>query len=206
MNANLTNGELALLLNKLRKYRKAIGYSPEDIPAISPDLCMHRIHLEDDSKSSVEHQRRLNPNLKEVVKKEIIKLLDAGVIYPISDSNWVSPVHVLPKKGGITVVKNDKDELIPTRTITGHRMCIDYRKLNAATRKDHFNLPFIDQMLERLANHQYYCFLDGTLDFFKSLYILTIKKRRPLHALTEHSHTAECHSVFVMLLPLSNDA
>ena len=118
MNANLTNGELALLLNKLCKYRKAIGYSLEDIPDISPDLCMHRIHLEDGSKSSIEHQRRLNPNLKEVVKKEIIKLLDAGVIYPISDSNWVIPVHVVPKKGGITVVKNDKDELIPMRTVT----------------------------------------------------------------------------------------
>ncbi|WZZ27444.1 hypothetical protein YC2023_010845 [Brassica napus] len=149
VNANLTNGELALLLNKLRKYRKALGYSLEDIPGISPDLCMHWIHLEDGSKSSVEHQRRLNPNLKEVFKKEIIKLLDAGVIYPILDSNWVSPVHVVPKKGGITVVKNDKDELIPTRTVTGHRMCIDYRKLNAATRKYHFPLPFIDQMLER---------------------------------------------------------
>ena len=69
---------------------------------------MHWIHLEDDSKSSVEPQRRLNPNLKEVVKKEIIILLDAGVIYPISDSNWDSPVHLVPKKGGITVVKNDK--------------------------------------------------------------------------------------------------
>ena len=87
MNANLTNGELALLLNKLRKYRKALGYSLEDIPGISPELCMHQIHLEDNSKSSVEHQRRLNPNLKKVVKKEIIKLLNAGVIYPISDSN-----------------------------------------------------------------------------------------------------------------------
>ena len=86
-------------------------YSLEDIPGISPDLCMHRIHLEDGSKSSVEHQRRLNPNLKEVVKKEIIKLLDVGVIYPILDSNWVSPVHVVPKKGGITMVKNDKDHL-----------------------------------------------------------------------------------------------
>ena len=112
--ANLTNGELALLLNKLRKYREALGYSLEDIHGISPDLCMHRIHLEDDSKSSVKHQRRLNPNLKEVFKKEIIKLLDVGIIYPISDSNWVSPVHVVPKKGGITVVKNDKNELIPT--------------------------------------------------------------------------------------------
>ena len=78
---------------------------------------------------------RQNPNLKEVVKKEIIKLLDAGIIYPISDSNWVSPVHVVPKKGGVTVVKNDKNELIPMRTVTGHMICIDYRKLNAATRK-----------------------------------------------------------------------
>ena len=71
------------------------------------------------------------------------------------------PVHVVPKKGGITVVKNENDELIPTRTVTGHQMCIDYRKLNAATRKYHFPLSFIHQMLERLANHQYYCFLDG---------------------------------------------
>ncbi|WZZ45032.1 hypothetical protein YC2023_041291 [Brassica napus] len=168
VNANLTNGELVLLLNKLRKYRKALGYSLDDIPAISPDLCMHRIHLEDDSKSSVEHQRRLNPNLKEVVKKEIIKLLDAGVIYPISDSNCVSPVHVVPKKGGITVVKNDKNELIPTRTVTGHQMCIDYKKLNVATRKDHFPLPFIDQLLERLTNHHYYFFLDDFSGFFQT--------------------------------------
>ena len=122
LNANLTNGELAMLLIKLHKYRRALRYSLEDIPGISPNLCMHRIHLDDDSKSSVEHQRRLIPNLKEVVKKEIIKLLDAGVIYLISDSNWVSPVHVVPKKGGITVVRNDKNELIPTRIVTGHRM------------------------------------------------------------------------------------
>jgi len=74
---------------------------------------------------------------------------------------------VVPKKGGVTVVKNEKDELIPTRTIIGHRMCIDYRKLNAATKKDHFALPFIDQMLERLANHKYYCFLDGYSGFFQ---------------------------------------
>lgn len=156
----MTNGELTLLLIKLPKYRKAIGYSLEDIPGISPGLCMHRIHLEDDSKSSVEQQRRLNPNLKEVVKKEIIKLLDAGVINPISESNWVSHMYVVPKKGGITVVKKDKDELIPMQTVTGHRMFIDSRKLNAATRKYHFPLPFIDQILERLGNHQYYCFLD----------------------------------------------
>ncbi|CAJ2666538.1 unnamed protein product [Trifolium pratense] len=74
---------------------------------------------------------------------------------------WVSPVHVVPKKGGMTVVRNEKNELIPTRTVTGWRMCIDYRRLNLATRKDHFPLPFMDQMLERLAGQAYYCFLDG---------------------------------------------
>ncbi|KAG7533175.1 Retrotransposon gag domain [Arabidopsis thaliana x Arabidopsis arenosa] len=161
INAALNDDEVNLLLSELRKYRKAIGYSLSDIKGISPSLCNHRIHLENESYSSIEPQRRLTPNLKEVVKKEILKLLDADVIYPISDSTWVSPVHCVPKKGGMTVVRNEKDELIPTRTITGHRMCIDYRKLNAASRKDHFPLPFIDQMLERLANHPYYCFLDG---------------------------------------------
>ena len=85
-------------------------------------------------------------------------------------------------------------------------MCIDYKKLNAATRKDHFPLPFINQMLERLANHQYYCFFDGYSGFFQIPIHLKIRKRQPLHALTEHLHTAECHSVFVMPLPLSNDA
>ncbi|KAG7536924.1 Ribonuclease H-like superfamily [Arabidopsis suecica] len=167
INAALNDDEVNLLLSELRKYRRAIGYSLSDIKGISPSLCNHRIHLENESYSSIEPQRRLNPNLKEVVKKEILKLLDADVIYPISDSTWVSPVHCVPKKGGMTVVKNEKDELIPTRTITGHRMCIDYRKLNAASKKDHFPLPFIDQMLERLANHPYYCFLDGYSGFFQ---------------------------------------
>ena len=64
-------------------------------------------------------QRRLNPKKKEVLKKEIIKLLDAGIIYPISDSEWVSPVQVVPKKGGMTIIKNERDELISTRTVTG---------------------------------------------------------------------------------------
>jgi len=155
------------LLNELRKYRRAIAYSLADIKGISPSLCTHRIHLENESYTSIEPQRRLNPNLKDVVKKEILKSLDADIIYPISDSTWVSPVHCVPKKGGMTIVKNDLDELIPTRTITRHRMCIDYRKLNVATREDHFPLPFIDQMLERLANHVYYCFLDGYRGFFQ---------------------------------------
>jgi hypothetical protein len=114
-----------------------------------------------------ETQIRLNPNLKEVVWKEIHKLLDIGIIYPISDSKWVSPVHVVPKKRGTTIVKSEDGELLSTRIVTGWRMCIDYRKLNSATRKDHFPLPFIDQMLERLAKHSFFCYLYGYGDFFQ---------------------------------------
>ena len=99
--------------------------------------------------------------MKEVVKKEVLKLLDVGVIYPIADSKWVSPTQVVPKKSGVTVVANENNELIPTCVTSGWRLCIDYRKLNAGTRKDHFPLPFVDQMLDRVAGHEFYCFLDG---------------------------------------------
>ncbi|GJX14152.1 reverse transcriptase domain-containing protein [Tanacetum coccineum] len=122
--------------------------------------------MEDDSKLAIQHQRRVNPKIHEVIKKEVIKLLDAGLIYPISDSPWVSPVHCVPKKGGITVIENEDNELIPTRLVTGWHVCIDYRKLNDATYKDHFSLPFMDQMLERLAGNEYYCFLDGFSGYF----------------------------------------
>ncbi|XP_024028191.1 LOW QUALITY PROTEIN: uncharacterized protein LOC112093618 [Morus notabilis] len=112
------------LLEVLRKFKKAIGWTIADIKGISPSICMHKIYL-------------------------------------ISDSQWVSLVQCVPKKGGVTVVPNDANELIPTRTIKGWRVCMGYRKLNKATRKDHFPLPFIDQMLDRLAGREYYCFLDG---------------------------------------------
>ncbi|XP_070667395.1 uncharacterized protein [Malus domestica] len=90
----------------------AIGWSIADIKGISPSICMHRILLVDNYKPSVEHQRRLNSNMKEVVRAEILKLLDAGIIYPILDSKWVSALHLVPKKGGVTVVKNDKNVVI----------------------------------------------------------------------------------------------
>ncbi|GJT08060.1 reverse transcriptase domain-containing protein [Tanacetum coccineum] len=122
--------------------------------------------MEDDFKPAVQHQRRVNPKIHEVIKKEVIKLLDAGLIYPISDSLWVSPVHCVPKKGGMIVVENEDNELIPTMLVMGWRVCIDYRKLNDATRKDHFPLPFMDQMLERLAGNEYYFFLDGFSGYF----------------------------------------
>nr|ACY01934.1 hypothetical protein [Beta vulgaris] len=167
VSAALNAGQMSQLLSVLRQHKKAIGYNIDDLKGISPDFCMHKIHLEDDHRPSIQGQRRLNPNMQEVVKKEVMKLLDAGIIYPISDSKWVSPVQVVPKKGGTTVVKNEKNELIATRVVTGWRMCIDYRKLNVATKKDHFPLPFIDQMLERLACHSHFCYLDGYSGFFQ---------------------------------------
>ncbi|XP_060178012.1 uncharacterized protein LOC132607948 [Lycium barbarum] len=97
----------------------------------------------------------------EVLKKEIIKWLDTGAAYPIADSKWVSPVQRVPKKGGITVVPNAKNELIPTRIVTGWRVCMEYRKLNSVTYKDRFPIPFINQMLDQLVRRSYYCFLDG---------------------------------------------
>jgi hypothetical protein len=148
-------------LDVLREHKEAIGRTIDDIKGISPSLVMHKIHLEENSKPSREPQRRLNAAMQEVVRTEVIKLLDAGIFYPIFDSKWVSPIHVVPKRAGLTVVKNKDNKLVPTRIQLGWRVCIDYRKLNAATRKDHFPLPFIDQTVERLAGHEYYCFLDG---------------------------------------------
>ncbi|GJT22166.1 reverse transcriptase domain-containing protein [Tanacetum coccineum] len=104
--------------------------------------------------------------MQEVVKK-IVKLLDTGIIYPIADSPWVSHIHCVPKKGGFIVVTNENDKLVPTRTITGWRLCINYRKLNEGTAKYQFPLPFIDQMLERLAGNKYFCFLDGFSSYFQ---------------------------------------
>ena len=143
ISATLTEAEEQKLLEILRKYKEAIAWSIEDLKGINPSICMHKILLNDNAKTSIEHQRRLNQVMKEVVRKEVLKWLNAGFIYAISDSSWVSPVHVVPKKGGFTVIRNEKNELIPTRTVTGWRVCIDYRKLNTATRKDYFPLPFI---------------------------------------------------------------
>ncbi|GJV99642.1 reverse transcriptase domain-containing protein [Tanacetum coccineum] len=155
------------LISILKKHKQAFALKTTDIPGICPSFCKHKIQLLDDKKPVVQKQRRLNPNKQEVVKKEIMKLLDTGIIYPIADSPWVSPIHCVPKKGGITVVTNENDELIPTRTITGWRVCIDYRKLNEATAKDHFPLPFMDQMLERLVGNKYFCFLNGFSGYFQ---------------------------------------
>nr|GEZ93883.1 reverse transcriptase domain-containing protein [Tanacetum cinerariifolium] len=163
----LRSEEKAAVIKVLKSHKRAIAWKLSDIQGINPEFYTHKILMEEDYKPAVQHQRRVNPKIHDVIKKKVEKLLDAGLIYPISDSPWVSPVHCVPKKGGFTVVKNEENELIPTRLVTGWRVCIDYRKLNEATRKDHFPLPFMDQMLERLARNEYYCFLDGFSGYFQ---------------------------------------
>ncbi|GJY70673.1 reverse transcriptase domain-containing protein [Tanacetum coccineum] len=142
---DLSVEEKAALIKVLKSHKRAIAWKLSDIKGINPEFCTHKILMEEDYKPAVQHQRRVNPKIHDVIKKEVEKLLDAGLIYPISDSPW----------------------LIPTRLVTGWRVCIDYQKLNEATRKDHFPLPFMDQMLKRLAGNEYYYFLDGFSGYFQ---------------------------------------
>ncbi|GKD14702.1 reverse transcriptase domain-containing protein, partial [Tanacetum coccineum] len=134
----LKNDEKDALLKVLKSHKRAIAWKITDIKGIDPRFCTHKILMEDDYKPTVQSQRRVNPKIHEVIKKEVLKLLDAGMIYPISDSPWVSPVHCVPKKGGITVIANEKNELISTRL-----------------------------MIERLAGNEFYCFLDGFSGYFQ---------------------------------------
>nr|GEX68695.1 reverse transcriptase domain-containing protein [Tanacetum cinerariifolium] len=153
----LGDEEKSALIKVLKSHKRAITWKLSDIQGINPEFCTHKILIEEDYKPAVQHQRRVNLKIHNVIKKEVDKLLDVGLIYPISDSPWVSPTHCVPKKGGFTVVENEENKLIPTRLVTGWRVCIDYQKLNEATRKDHFPLPFMDQMLERLEKTTFTC-------------------------------------------------
>src|SRR5262249_16035347 len=119
ISADLTTDQKERLLDVLRNHKEAIAWKITDIKGINPSFCTHTILMEEGHHPVIQPQRRLNPNMKEVVKTKVIKLLDVGLIYPISDSSWVSPVHVVPKKGGMTVILNEKNELIPTKTVTG---------------------------------------------------------------------------------------
>ncbi|RVW61520.1 hypothetical protein CK203_066306 [Vitis vinifera] len=141
VSSTLTSDQEDSLLGVLRKCKKAIGWQISDLKGISPLVCTHHIYMEEDAKPVRQPQRRLNPHMQEVVRGEVLKLLQAGIIYPISDSLWVSPTQVVPKKSGITVIQNEKGEEVSTRPTSGWRVCIDYRRLNSVTRKDHFPLP-----------------------------------------------------------------
>ena len=149
------------LLHILRENKQAIGWKSSDLKGIDLLVCTHHIYLEEEARPVRQPQRRLNPHMQEVVRAEVLKLLQDGIIYPIFGSPWVSPTQVVPKKSGVTIVKNEKGEDVSTRLITSWRVCIDYKRLNVVTRKDHFPLPFIDQLLKRVYGHPFYCFLDG---------------------------------------------
>ncbi|GKD29894.1 reverse transcriptase domain-containing protein, partial [Tanacetum coccineum] len=164
---DLKEDEKVRLLKVLKSHKRAIAWKISDIKGIDPQFYTHKILMEDDSKPEIQHQRWVNPKIHEVIKKEVIKLLDVGLIYHISDNPWVSPVYCVRKKGGITVIDIDDNELIPTRLVMRFRVCIEYQKLNDATRKYHFLLPFMDQMLERLTGNEYYCFLQGFSGYFQ---------------------------------------
>ncbi|GKC68876.1 hypothetical protein Tco_1114759, partial [Tanacetum coccineum] len=111
--------EKAALIKVLKLHKRAITWKLSDIKGINPEFCTHKILMEEDYKPAVQHQIRVNPKIYDIIKKEVEKLLDVGLIYPISDSPWVSHVHCVPKKGGITVVENDENELILSRLVTG---------------------------------------------------------------------------------------
>nr|GEV68608.1 DNA-directed DNA polymerase [Tanacetum cinerariifolium] len=136
---DLSVEEKTALITVLKSHKRAIAWKLSDIKGIEPEFCTHKILM----------KRTLNQQSN------------------IREGPWVSPVHCVPKKGGFTVVENKDNELIPTYLVMGWRVCIDYRKLNEATRKDHFPLPFMDKMLERLVGNQYYCFLDGFSVYFQ---------------------------------------
>ncbi|GJR17658.1 reverse transcriptase domain-containing protein [Tanacetum coccineum] len=121
---DLSVGEKAALIKVLQSHKRAIAWKLSDIKGINPEFCTHKILMEEDYTPAVQHQRRVNPKIHDVIKKEVEKLLNAGLIYPISDSPWVSPVHCVPKKGGFTVVENEQNELIPTRLVTGWRFIL----------------------------------------------------------------------------------
>ncbi|GJQ98353.1 reverse transcriptase domain-containing protein [Tanacetum coccineum] len=163
----LKNDEKYALLKVLKSHKRAIAWKIIDIKGIDPRFGTHKILMKDDYKPMVQSQRRVNPKIHEVIKKEFLKLLDAGMFTHLPTAMGLVKCIVDPQKEGITVVANEENELITTHLVTGWRVCIDYRKLNEATRKDHFPLPFMDQMLERLAGNEFYCFLDGFSGYFQ---------------------------------------
>ena len=163
----LTTSQEHDLLRLQKRNKQALGWKISDLKGINPTICTHHIYLEEESKAVKQPHRRLNPHLQEVVHIEVLKFLQADIIYPISDSTWVSPTLVVPKKSGVTTMKNEKGEELSTRLTTGWRVCKYYRRLNEVTRKDHFPFPFIDQLLERVSRHPFYCFLDGYSGYFQ---------------------------------------
>ena len=189
----------------LRENKQALGWKITDLKGISPEVCTHHIYLEEEAKLVTQLQRRLNPHIQEVVRAEVLKLLQTGIIYPISDSTWVSQTQVVPKKSGVTTVHNKKVEEMPTRLNTGWRVCIDYRRLNEVTKKDHFPLPFWISFLRGFLAILSTVSWMAIQDTFKLKLLQKTRKRPPSLAHLTHTHTGECPLACVMSLPHFSD-
>ena len=133
ISSSLTTSQEDYLLEVLKRCKKAIEWKISDLKGISPLVYTHHIYMEEEAKPVHQTQRRLNPHIQEVVRAEVLKLLQVGIIYPISDSSWVSPTQVVPKKSGITVVQNDKGEEVSTCLTSGWRVCIDSFPIGVST-------------------------------------------------------------------------
>nr|GEX50847.1 reverse transcriptase domain-containing protein [Tanacetum cinerariifolium] len=175
---DLSVEEKTALITVLKSRKRAIAWKLSDIKDIDPEFCTHKILMEDDFELAVQHQRRANPKIYNVIKN----------------------------KGGFTIVENEENELILTRLVTGWRVCIDYQKLNEATRKDHFPLPFMDQILERLAGNEYYCFLDGFSGYFQILIDPKDQEKTYSHVLTERLPIVTCLLGYAMHWARSRDS
>nr|GEW75974.1 reverse transcriptase domain-containing protein [Tanacetum cinerariifolium] len=140
---DLSMEEKTAVITVLKSHKRAIAWKLFDIKGTDPEFCTHINLMEEDFEPAVQHQRRVNLKIHDVIEQEVLKLLDAGLIYPISDSPWVSPVHCVLKKGGFTVVENEENELIPTRLVTGWRVCIDYRE-------NHIHCPYVTFAYRRM--------------------------------------------------------
>jgi hypothetical protein len=143
INPDLSTVETCRLMKLLIEHKEAFSWDYMDMKGISYELCTHHIYIKEECRPIFQPERRMNPNLKEIVKEEFQKLLNDDFIYPISDNEWISPLVIVPKKNG------------------KWRVCVDYKALNKSTRKDHFPLPFIDQVLDNLAGKKFFSFLDG---------------------------------------------
>lgn len=105
------------LIDHLKRRKKAIAWKILDIKGINPSFWSHKILMEEKSKPTIQPQRRMNLKVQEVVRKEVFKLLDVGMIYQILDSPWVSLIHIVPNKVGMTIIANEKYELILERRV-----------------------------------------------------------------------------------------
>ena len=143
INPGLSKSQKKKLVDVLQKHKEAFTWDYLDMKGIRANLCTHHIYIKENCTPIRRPKRRMNPALKNIVKKELEKLLDVVFIYPISYSQWVSPLVMVPKKNG------------------KWQICMAYRELNKATQKYHFPLPFIDQVLDTLAGKNFFFIMDG---------------------------------------------